>query len=468
MLAFVSNFQEPAYVAAGFGEEIYHNATTLYPVGLAILLIASFLVFRLPRSWAILPLLAIQTLVPGSQRIVIVGLDFPFSRILIVLGIARILSRGEHRWWRLQKLDRYFLAWCVASVVIYTLRRGSADAFIYKMGFTVDTLGIYCLARVWIRHGGDIDRIASAMVALVGLAAVLFLVEKTTQRNGYALVGGVSPYATVRDGVLRCMGPFQHPILAGTFWVGVLPWIASRLASRPRKRIGTVLGLVAVVVVILTTASSTPLLGMVVVGAGFVAYWLRAHMSIIRWGALATLASLHVVMTMPVWHLISRVSISSGSTGYHRYRLIDAAVNHWSDWFLLGTVSTAGWGFYLFDVTNQYVKEAVDGGIWGLGLFLAYTWAAFACVGRLWRFERRRKGGAMRAWGLGVSMFAQCVMFLGISISHGSQNLFIWLLPIGACGGLLQSATVRSQRRPVVPSVPADGQETKSSSGSQS
>lgn len=438
-----SRLQESGYVAKGFGEELYHNATTLYPVGLGIVLIASVLMLSLPRTRAILPLLVIQTLVPASQRIVILGLDFSFSRILILLGIARILTRGEYRWWRIQKIDRCFLAWCLVSLGVYTIRHGSAGAFIFRMGFAVDTLGLYVLARIWIRQRADLDVIATAMVGLALLAACLFTWEKVSHSNGYAFIGGAQSYVSIRDGVIRCMGPFKHPILAGAFWVGVIPWIATRWATRPTRRLSTLAGLFAVVAVVMMSGSSTPLLGMIVVVIGFAAYGIRRYMAWIRWGALGVGACLHLVMSKPIWHLISRVSVSSGSTGYHRYRLIDAAVNHWQDWFFLGVVSTAGWGFYLFDVTNQFVKEAVDGGILGLSLFVAYLCAAFGCVGRLWRFERNGRGGAIQIWGLGVALFSQCVMFLGISINHGPQNLFIWLLTIGACGGLSQGALGR-------------------------
>jgi hypothetical protein len=455
MLSQISGVQDEPYVASGFGTTVYHNVTTLYPAGLVVLLVAGFFVLSLPRNREIIPLLAIQTLVPASQRIVILGLDFSFSRILICVGIARILSRGEHRWWRLSGLDRCFIAWCLASVVVYTLRRGDADALIYKLGRTIDTFGLYCLARIWIRQVGDVDRIAKAMIILAYFAAVFFVWERATHRNVYAFIGGANPFTSVREGALRCVGPFKHPILAGTFWVGVLPWIVGRWVIGRKERFATSLGIVAVVTIVMTTASSTPLLGLVAVAAGFGAYRMRAYMRSVRWGTVTLLVGLHVVMTKPVWHLISRVSITSGSTGYHRYRLIDAAVNHWKDWFLLGVTSTAGWGFFLFDVTNQFVKEAVDGGILGLGLFIGYIALAFACVGRLWRQDRVIRGGSLRIWGLGVALFTQCIMFLGISINHGPQNLFIWLLPIGACGGLSQAAT--SKRLAIYRDVRAAG-----------
>ena len=42
--------------------------------------------------------------------------------------------------------------------------------------------------------------------------------------------------------------------------------------------------------------------------------------------------------------------------------LIDAAVHYFPQWAVMGTKSTSNWGYYLFDVTNQYILYGVEGG----------------------------------------------------------------------------------------------------------
>ena len=133
------------------------------------------------------------------------------------------------------------------------------------------------------------------------LAAAMFLYEWTTQTNMYTWVGGVSPYTMIRDGKLRCVGPFKHPILAGTFWAGVLPWVMGRWWTQPQQRVRTLLGSWGIVLVIFATASSTPLMGLLVGLGGCAAYSLRNSMGAIRWGVVLALASLHLVMEKPVW-----------------------------------------------------------------------------------------------------------------------------------------------------------------------
>ncbi len=46
-----------------------------------------------------------------------------------------------------------------------------------------------------------------------------------------------------------------------------------------------------------------------------------------------------LVREKPVWHLIGRLSELIGGTGYHRVRLIDAAIDHFGDWWLKGAKS---------------------------------------------------------------------------------------------------------------------------------
>jgi hypothetical protein len=49
------------------------------------------------------------------------------------------------------------------------------------------------------------------------------LTEMATGRNAFASFGGVHEIAQMRNGLLRCQGPFAHPILAGTFGATQLP-----------------------------------------------------------------------------------------------------------------------------------------------------------------------------------------------------------------------------------------------------
>ncbi len=458
---------QDAYVAQGFGERGYHGRTTLYPVGLALLLVACLGTFLLPRKYALAPLLILESVVPTAQRLVVFGLDFNFGRILVVVGMLRIIANGEYARIRLLRLDKVMIAWAAVTVLAYTLLRGSPSALIYKLGLTVDTLGIYALARVWIHDMRDIERIGAWVIAMSIPAAAAFYYEAYQGQNLYKIVGGAAEYVTQRDEQMRCQGPFAHPILAGCFWVALMPLLAIRLWTKPAARISTLLGLACCLFVVIQSSSSTPLMGLggALMAAAF--FPLRRRMRLIRRSALLILVVLHFSMTMPVWHLITRVSVVSGSTGYHRYRLINAAVNRWQEWFLLGTKSTAHWGYYLFDVTNQYVKEAVEGGMLALVLFVWYLSLAFGYTGRLRQFAGRDRRGSIRAWGLGACLFGQCVMFIGVSVTHAQQNLLVWLIPVAASAAILQSTQDAHARNRARSSLPRRSGRSRKPSRSQ-
>ena len=53
----------------------------------------------------VVPLLLMTLFVAASQRVVIAELDFTLLRVMTVLGLARVLMRGEYRRVRWHGLD---------------------------------------------------------------------------------------------------------------------------------------------------------------------------------------------------------------------------------------------------------------------------------------------------------------------------------------------------------------------------
>jgi hypothetical protein len=58
---------------------------------------------------------------------------------------------------------------------------------------------------------------------------------------------------------------------------------------------------------------------------------------------LFILIVLNLVMSDPVYFLIARIDITGGSTGYYRAALIQAAIRHFNEWWLIGTDYTKDW-----------------------------------------------------------------------------------------------------------------------------
>jgi O-antigen ligase len=173
-----------------------------------------------------------------------------------------------------------------------------------------------------------------------------------------------------------------------------------------------------------------------------------------RFAVLAGVVGLQLVMRSPVWHLFTRFNLVGGSTGWHRYYLIDEAIKHFDEWALLGTPSTAHWGRGLLDVTNQYVGEAVRGGLAGLLLFLFLVVLGFRAVGRIWRSAWPDRASVALAWSLGVSLLTQCVSFF--SVAYFDQSSIIWFIVLACLASMSTAPRTEAKRADRTPSKPRE------------
>jgi hypothetical protein len=208
--------------------------------------------------------------------------------------------------------------------------------------------------------------------------------------------------------------------------------------GKKNRTIATI-GILAATVITLTSNSSTPILAF---AAGVLALgmWpLRRQMRLLRWGIALTIVSLHLVMKAPVWHLISRIDVSGGSSSYHRYMLVDQCIRHFGDWWLIGVKSTADWGWDMWDTANQYVGICDSSGLVPFLLFLTILVYGFKYLGT----ARKRAGNRKEQiflWGLGSALFANVVAFFGIS--YWDQTQVVWF---GLLAAISAAVVIRGQ-----------------------
>jgi hypothetical protein len=159
----------------------------------------------------------------------------------------------------------------------------------------------------------------------------------------------------------------------------------------------------------------------------------RRHLNFIRWGLVATVCVLALVMSAPVWYVMAKLSDFFGGDGWHRAWLFDQAFSHIHEWWMFGTSYTAHWGeggqvIYadpnMMDITNHYIMEGVKGGLVKLGLFTGIIVACFSAVGRVLRTRSSKSRAEFFVWTLGVSLFAHCVSF--VSITYFDQIIIVW------------------------------------------
>ena len=408
--------------------------TVLHPVGLGLVLACGAILLVLPRRYSVWPFLVVACFVAPAQRIYVFGLNFDLLRVMVLFGWVRILSRNEAAVVRWKPLDTVMVVWAIVSVFSYTFLFGTVQAFVNRLGVTFDAIGMYFVFRCLVREWCDLESTVFGFIAVSVPVAIFFLVESNTGRNLFAVFGGVPLETVVRDGRLRCQGAFAHPILAGCFWAAAMPMMAALWWKGARERPWSIAGLACACLVVVACASSTPVMAVLlsIIGAGF--FRLRRKMWFVRWGVVVTLLGLHLIMKNPVWHLLCRVNIVGGSTGWHRFQVIDQAVGHFGEWWLIGTQSIAHWGVYSSDVTNQFVLEGITGGVAKLGLFVMIIVLAFASIGRIWRCEQANPYRMYMSWALGVALCVHCMNFIGVS--YFGQITMIWYLQLAAIASL--------------------------------
>lgn len=406
------------------------NTTFITPLALGFALAMCGLLLILPRRHAFIPVIMLTCFMTMGQRLMIAGLNFPMLRILTAAGWIRILVRGELRIRQLTPIDKGVLAFAISSIVTYTLLWRTSDAFVNKCGLAYNMVGLYFLFRCLLRDFDDVVRAIRITAILIVPLAVSMALEEASGRNMFAMFGGVPVITPLRDGVLRCQGPFAHPILAGTFGATLAPLFVALWWRGAADRILSVIALAAAGVITVTAGSSGPILAF---GAGMFAlmFWpMREHMSLVRRSVVLMLIVLELAMKPHVWFLLAKVDIFSGSTGYHRAYLIDRAFANLGGWWLVGTQATVSWADadqHLFDVTNQYLLYGADGGLLTMILFILIIVRCFRGVGVASRLalSRDRRAG-IGIWCLGAALFGHAVTF--ISVSYFDQNIVNWYL----------------------------------------
>ena len=416
----------------------FTDQTNLHPVGASVLFLSLLAMLLLPRKYAIVPLLLLLAMIPSAQRISLATLDFTLIRLLILGGLARVTLRSEWAGFSLRAADYLVLGWAVVGVVTFGIQLGTPSAAITRGGYMIDAAGGYFLGRALIR---DLPALKQTIVWLAIIAvpvAIFFFVERATGRNLFATFGGVPETTMIRQGRLRCQGPFSHPIMAGVFWASLLPLFGGLCLAFPRARIALLVGGLASLTIIVNTASSTPVMAVIVGGGALFLYYARWSTPYIRWSIIAVIPVLHFVMDKGVHHLLARINVVGGSTGWHRYHLMDKAMKNIDEWFLVGVSYTGHWGWGLIDVTNQYVLEGVRGGILTLGLFSAWLIVIFVYLSRAIR-STAIASHRIILWACGAVLFTHCLNF--IAVSYFGQMTAAFFVFTGATVSLALNAS---------------------------
>jgi hypothetical protein len=362
-----------------------------------------------------------------------------------------------------------FSAVVTVIMIVFASQRGLMRVLENRSGFIADTYLGYLAARFCITDRKALLTVVKwVAVALVPLAC-LGVVESVTGWQPFRVwklycpwAGEVDMTAQMRHGFYRAVGPHAHPILFGTAFVLFAPLVRLLRHERGRwKRFGffaTVMAFVGA----LTSMSSGPWVMAIVT---VFCLYLEKHKNWVRSIVITFIvgcAVVGIISNRTFYHVLASYANPLGGSGWHRARLIDLAVEHFDEWWLVGYGDRdMGWGKSLgmtwTDITNEYIMFAVNYGLIGV---IALCGILFGGIYKLYLLNKQVKDRQGRSifWALG-SIIAVLTLSFNSCALFGQAFTFFYVIigMVGASDNLIAPASqkVRArrvstvQRRPV-------------------
>lgn len=407
------------------------DQTILHPAVLVAMLVAMALFFVLPRRYVIAPFLITMFLVPQGQQLYVAGVHLFINRLLVLGALVRgIISREPN-----QK-SLYAGGWtaidtaavCSMGIVAAatTMQYMTVAAVVNQVGYLWDYLLGYLALRMLVRDERDATLAIQCCAGLTVIFAITMTIEQRQLMNPFGILGGILAKPEVREGKTRSQGAFQHALTAGTFAATAIPLFFLMWKKRVTRWLAAI-GIVCATVMTIDTQTSTSLLTEMA-GIGVVFMWpLRKKMKTVRTALVAGLITLAMVMKAPVWFVIAHIDLTGSSSSYHRAELIDQFVNHFSNWWLMGTTTAATWGWDMWDAQNMYVSIGEAGGLAALVFYILVISRSFSRLGKA-RKRAETKQQEWLVWFMGAALFAHVVAFFGVN--YFDQARICWFLLI--------------------------------------
>lgn len=397
-----------------------------------------------PRKWAALPFLVGCCYVTVGQGLDLGGLNLPIIRMLVVMGIIRIIVRGEGMSGGVNGLDKVVIGWTVwvfFASLFHEWVPGSGP--VYMAGSLLNTAGFYFMIRSFCDDPEDLADLLAALCFVLAPVGIFMLIEQVYHWNVFSVFGGVLDSPALRNGRFRAQGPFNHAILAGTVGAACFPFA---IAIWKRHRTAAIVGMVSCILMIVSCASSGPIISLILSGIALFLWKYRPLVRLLRMAAVPSYVLLAMLMERPPYFLISKIDLTGASTGWHRSYLIQQTIEHFDEWWLFGTDRTIHWmpnqghiSEIHTDITNQYIAYGVSGGFLSMALIIIILWLSFRTVGRLVDSPGLEEGQGFIFWCIGASLFSLAAS--GISVSFFGQAMFFFWLPIAAIASFYAPAS---------------------------
>ncbi len=414
---------------------------------LSIAIAACILILVLRPVYALIVYLAIILFYPTYLVVSLGTIDITAHRIVASVLLLKCLTNanlmGKFKWCRLDTWVTVFIFVCtVITFIIYPFQVALEN----RGGFIIDTWFMYLGVRLCITNRTDVLKVTKWISVLLVPLAILGVVEAYTGYQPFASLAANAPWAlaterggAARFGLTRAIGPNGHPIIFGLCFTTLLPLVY--YLRHERNNWGTMAYLLSGLVIIgaMSSVSSGPFAALIAVIVCMAMEPFKKYLRDVLIGLGCCTVLAEIGSNRPVWHVIVGCLNPFGGSGWHRARLIDLAIEHFGEWYLLGYGGKdPGWGPQLgmthTDICNHFVFMGVAYGVWGL---IAFCFMLTVAVRTLILVHNSSADPMVKslAWAIGSIVISSIIAFSSVSLM--GQSIFLFYFVLGMVGSLL-------------------------------
>lgn len=408
-------------------------------VTLTITIIASVLVVTV-RPRYILAVYLTSVLWYPSYLVVSIGtIDLPVNRIVVAVLLLRCLCdsriRSKFTW---SCLDTWVAFSMIVYIVTYCITCSLPIAIENRGGFLMDTWFTYMAVRLCITNYHRFIATIKCVAIVLAPLAILGILESfgiwAPFRFWLAYAPRFDHFRNLppRWGLIRAQGLFSQPIMFGVAFAMFLPLIYYLRHQKNRWHTLAYIFSGMAIVGALCSMSCGPWVMLITAIFCLVMEKYKYLLKPLLLFFLFSCISINIISNRPFYHVLASYANPLGGAGWHRAKLLDCAIEHFDEWWLIGYGGEdPGWGGALgmskTDVTNEFILMGVRYGILGVIALCGVLLRAFrdlVCI------YEKNFDPILRSlcWSFGSVLVATVVVFMSVSFFGTPVKLFYCFL----------------------------------------
>ena len=387
---------------------------------------------------------------PSYLAVSIGTIDILVGRFVVAVLLLRCIFNNQIRTnFRWSRLDTWIACNMVVYVGVHLIIHPTLLAMENRAGYVMDTWFAYLVARFIITDRAKLISVIKCISIVLLPLAILGCIETLTGWQPFVPLRQFTPWATktgtdeiereIRWGLTRAVGPFSHPILFGSGFAMFLPLIYYLRHEKDNwRKLAYIFSAVAIIGALSSMSSGPWVMTIVIIFCLFMERYHQWVKPLLKFFILSCVM-IEILSNRTFYHVIFTYAGLLGGAGWHRARIIDAAISHFGEWWLAGYGGKdPGWGSYVgmgrTDVTNEYILSGVYYGISGIIVLCGVLITAFRGVIASYKNYAHPVMKSL-FWAFGCILTAVAVVWM--SVDFFGQILSLYYCMLGIIGSMI-------------------------------